>query len=270
MTASLRLPSRDYLAFLDSESARFTDLLTRADPDETVPSCPDWSAADLLWHLTEVQWFWGSIVGRGLHDPADAECDKPQRPASYSGLLGLQLEATDRLLTALGAGDDADPVWTWLDDDQTRGFVRRRQAHEVLIHRLDAEQLVGEVTPLDEKLAADGVDEALRIMFGGTPAWAEFHWQAGPVAILCTDTGARWSTEVGRLVGTSPSSGAQIDEPSLEVHDGRAADPVAQIAARAEAVDAWLWGRLPAAAVDMSGDPAALGAFTAVVATGVE
>jgi hypothetical protein len=54
------------------------------------------------------------------------------------------------------------------------------------------------------------------------------------------------------------------------VHDGRAADPVAQIAARAEAVDAWLWGRLPAAAVDMSGDPAALGAFTAVVATGVE
>jgi uncharacterized protein (TIGR03083 family) len=270
MTVSLRLPSRDYLAFIDSESARFTDMLTHADPAGTVPSCPDWSAADLLWHLTEVQWFWGSIVGRELHDPADAESDKPQRPASYEELLGLQLEATERLLTALGSGDDGDPVWTWLDDDQTRGFVRRRQAHEVLIHRLDAEQLVGAVTPLDEALAADGVDEALRIMFGGTPAWAEFHRQAGPVAVLCTDTGARWSTEVGRLVGTSPSSGAQIDELSLHVHDGRTADPVAQIAGRAEAVDAWLWGRLPAAAVDMSGDPAALSAFTAVVSTGIE
>jgi uncharacterized protein (TIGR03083 family) len=170
MTASLRLPSRDYLAFLDSESARFTDLLTHADPAGTVPSCPDWSAADLLWHLTEVQWFWGSIVGRGLHDPADARVRQAATSGGYERLLGLQLEATERLLTALGAGDDGDPVWTWLDDDQTRGFVRRRQAHEVLIHRLDAEQLVGEVTPLDENLAADGVDEALRIMFGGTPA----------------------------------------------------------------------------------------------------
>jgi len=270
MTASLRLPSQDYLAFLDSESARFADLMTHADPTGTVPSCPDWNAADLLWHLTEVQWFWGSIVGRGLRDPADAECDKPDRPTAYAKLLGLQLEATDRLLTALGAGDDSDPVWTWLLEDQTRGFVRRRQAHEALIHRVDAEQVVGEMTPLDEGLAVDGVDEALRIMFGGTPAWAEFRWQAGPVAVVSTDTGTRWSTEVGRLVGTSPDSGEKIDEPSLRVIDGRAADPVAHIAGRAEDLDAWLWGRLPATGVDQSGEPAALAAFTAVIESGIE
>jgi uncharacterized protein (TIGR03083 family) len=270
MTASVRLSSRDYVAFVDAESARFCDLLTQADPKARVPSCPDWDVSDLLWHLTEVQWFWGSIVGRALSDPAHAETDKPERPGSHSALLGLQLEATERLLTALSAGDDADPVWTWLDDDQTRGFVRRRQAHEALIHRLDAEQVVGDVTPLDERLSADGVDEALRIMFGGTPAWAEFRWHAGPVAVLSTDTGNRWSAEVGRVVGSNPNGGEPVDEPSLEVLDGRTADPVARIRGTAEALDAWLWGRLPGSAVEQSGDPDALAAFRDVIAPGIE
>jgi uncharacterized protein (TIGR03083 family) len=270
MTASLRLPSREYLGFIGSESARFIDLLADADPAARVPACPDWDAADLLWHLTEVQWFWGSIVGRAITDPAHAETDKPERPGDYPRLLALQREATDRLLTAVSAGDDTDPMWTWFDDEQTRGFIRRRQAHEALIHRLDAEQIVGEVTQLDERLSSDGVDEALRIMFGGTPSWAEFHWQAGPVAVVATDTGARWSTEVGRAVGSDPDSADTVDEASLEVLDGRTADPVAAITATAEALDAWLWGRLPDSAVEQSGDAKALAAFGAVIGTGIE
>ena len=42
-------------------------------------------------------------------------------------------------------------------DDKTVGYIRRRQAHEALIHRLDAELTAGAVTPLDPDLAADGV-----------------------------------------------------------------------------------------------------------------
>jgi uncharacterized protein (TIGR03083 family) len=270
MTFSLRLPSQDYLGFIGSESARFIDLLADADPAARVPSCPDWNVADLLWHLTEVQWFWGSIVARAIRDPAHAESDKPDRPDDYPVLLGLQREATDRLLTALSAGDDADPMWTWFDDEQTRGFIRRRQAHEALIHRRDAELTVGDVTRLDDRLSSDGVDEALRIMFGGTPSWAEFHWQAGPVSVVATDTGARWSTEVGRVVGSDPDSGDPVDESSLEVRDGRTADPVAQIAGTAETLDAWLWGRLPDSAVEQSGDAKTLAAFAAVIGTGIE
>ncbi len=46
-------------------------------------------------------------------------------------------------------------------DDKTAGYIARRQAHEALVHRLDAELTVGDRTPLDPRLAADGVDEAL-------------------------------------------------------------------------------------------------------------
>ena len=46
--------------------------------------------------------------------------------------------------------------------------------------------------------------------------------------------------------------------------------PVARISGRAEALDAWLWGRLPGSAVEQSGDPDALAAFGAVIAPGIE
>ncbi|WP_238993563.1 hypothetical protein [Nocardioides caldifontis] len=59
-------------------------------------------------------------------------------------------------------------------EDRTVGYIRRRQAHEALIHRLDAELTAGTVTALDPTLASDGVDEALDVMFGGCPPWGSF------------------------------------------------------------------------------------------------
>ena len=53
-------------------------------------------------------------------------------------------------------------VWSWAND-QTAGFSYRRQAHEALIHRLDAELAGGERTAIDARLAADGVGEVLGV-----------------------------------------------------------------------------------------------------------
>ncbi|HWF80719.1 MAG TPA: hypothetical protein VN695_09050, partial [Streptosporangiaceae bacterium] len=46
---------------------------------------PGWNADDLLWHLGEVQWFWGTIV-RDRVDVDEAEKMKPPRPANRPGL----------------------------------------------------------------------------------------------------------------------------------------------------------------------------------------
>src|SRR6516225_4382858 len=110
----------DYVGHVTRESARFAEVLRDVPPDVGVPSCPGWNADDLLWHLGEVQWFWGTVVREQVTGP--------------------QAEA-----------------WTW-SDDHTVGFIRRRQAHEALIHRVDAELTAGTRTPLDPALAADGVD----------------------------------------------------------------------------------------------------------------
>jgi hypothetical protein len=107
----------DYLAYIRSESARFGVCLAAADPTARVPSCPDWNAADLLWHLTEVQLFWGTIVRDRLTDPDAAEAARPDRPDDFVALLALFERATAELIDALtttpGAIEASDTRASW-------------------------------------------------------------------------------------------------------------------------------------------------------------
>ncbi len=163
----------DFLAHVRSESARFGELLAGADPAAPVPTCPDWTAADLLWHLAEVQLFWGAIVRERLDSPDAAEASKPDRPDDYRALLELYGRASAELVAALEDTADDVRVWTWFPADQSAGFVRRRQAHEALIHRFDAELTAGTAAgEVDGALATDGALEVLEWMFGGYPDWA--------------------------------------------------------------------------------------------------
>lgn len=267
----------DYVDHLRSDSARFLAVLREADPSLRVPSCPDWDAADLLWHLGEVQWFWATIVGRRLQDPEPAEVDKPSRPASQAGLVTFFEDAHGALVEALSSADPAEPVWMWADD-KTVGYVRRRQANEALIHRLDAELTVGDVTPLDPALAADSLDEAFTTMYGGTPEWGTFTPSGRSVRIE-PDDAAPLHVRLGRFTGTSPSSGTSYDEPACElveeptVGDRAAQDAAAQHATlRGSAGDlsAWVWGRRDISHLTITGDRAAIADLTAVIEEGIQ
>ena len=62
---------------------------------------------------------------------------------------------------AASRADPADEAWHWSSDHPVGASIRR-QAHEALIHRLDAEETArARSPPLDPALAADGVVEAL-------------------------------------------------------------------------------------------------------------
>src|SRR3954470_14115234 len=109
----------DYLHHLEHESARFESALVAAPADAQVPSCPDWTASDLLWHLAEVQWFWGEIVRSGASSPD--EYAEPERPADRGELEAFYRVASAGLIAALAAADASTPAWTW-SSDQTVGF----------------------------------------------------------------------------------------------------------------------------------------------------
>ena len=165
----------DYLTHLARESARFVEVLRKTPAESRVPTCPDWDADDLLWHLAEVQWFWGTIVGRGLTAHADVEAvEAGDRPGDRDGLLALFDRVSRELHHHLSTTSPDTPAWTWADE-QSVGFIRRRQAHEALIHRLDAELTAGDRTPMDADLSTDGVDEVLRIMYGGARPGGSLH-----------------------------------------------------------------------------------------------
>lgn len=257
----------DHLAAIHIESARFHQCLSGADPAAPVPSCPDWTSADLLWHLTEVQIFWCTVVRERWQ--TEPELDQ-QRPAvDYAGLLSGFTDASEALVNALQDTSDEVPVWTWADNRSVK-FIRRRQAHEALIHRLDAEMTVGTITALPTVLADDGVDEALRIMFDGCPDWADYQAGTGRGRIVCTDTGSRWDLTIGRWSGTSPASGRTYDEPAFTVSiDPLAGEPDFTIAGPAGELDAWLWGRHAFPDPVVTGHQRVAAAFLAVVDAGI-
>ncbi|MDQ5840661.1 MAG: maleylpyruvate isomerase N-terminal domain-containing protein, partial [Chloroflexota bacterium] len=112
MNAAAARSDLDYLNHLVRDSARFVEVLRRTGPGKRVPTCPDWDADDLLWHLAEVQWFWGSIAGRGLTDHADVEAlDNGGRPADRDGLLALFGRASSDLHHHLITASPDAPAW---------------------------------------------------------------------------------------------------------------------------------------------------------------
>lgn len=252
----------DYLAAIGSESERLR-LVTGSALDRPVPTCPGWTLADLTWHIAEVQYFWSAIVADLLDDPASVvELVRP--PAAE--LPELLRRQTAQLLADLGRRRPDDACWSWHATGHTVGWVRRRQAHEALIHRIDAELAVGELSPIDDELAADGVDEILTTMLdvGEAPDWAEFWPDARSVRLQAGDR--TWDLELGRLIGTPPGRQA-VDLSALALRSEQLEPaPTTTITGPAPDVDRWLWGRGPIECLVIDGDPAGAGRLRAVAA----
>ncbi|CAI9406493.1 maleylpyruvate isomerase family mycothiol-dependent enzyme [Nocardioides sp. T2.26MG-1] len=248
-----RLAFDGYLDHLRGESARFREVLAGCTPDARVPGCPDWTAADLLWHLTAGQHFWTCVVRDRPAAPAEDQVG-PERPSSYDALLAAFDEHSAAFIGALEAADPAEPAWSW-SDEQTVGFTFRRQAHEALIHRLDAEQTAGDMTPLDPELAADGVDEALAVMFGGTPPWGEFTPLPQHLRVDLTDRDESVWVQIGHFTGTDPESGRSHESiEDIAVVSDPGEEPDVVVDGPAGAVDAWLWRRGDDAEIRVAGD----------------
>ncbi len=122
-----------------------------------VPTCPDWTVADLAAHVGQFCGFWAHVLCEGTGRP------KPSFPDPPAGevIAGWLAEVSPMLITELRATPAGTPVWTWYQPDQTAGFVARRAAHELNIHRYDAQSARGQCDPVDAVVAADGIDELL-------------------------------------------------------------------------------------------------------------
>ncbi len=106
----------DRIAIIRTEAERFADVLSTTAPDARCPTCPDWSASDLVWHLTEVHYFWAGVLSQDARTDADIETveqAKPDRPTAMADLLALREQATMALLEQLDRLDDTEPRWSW-------------------------------------------------------------------------------------------------------------------------------------------------------------
>jgi uncharacterized protein (TIGR03083 family) len=248
------------IAIIRAEAQRLADVLAVTDPDARCPTCPDWSASDLLRHLTSVHYFWAGVLSRNARTEADiagVEQSKPVRPSATPDLLALRERATAALCNQLESLDDAEPRWSWWPPEQTVGFTRRMQTHEATMHRVDAELAAGRtVSAIAPHVAADAVDHAVDVMWGWLPDGASYKARA-VAEFVASDVDRRWLIEVGQTTVGSPRA--------VRVTDG---EPTATVTAPVVDLALWAWTR--GGTVEKAGQPAAVAALDAVIQNGMQ
>ncbi len=123
--------------------------LRDADPGAPVAACPGWTVRELAGHLTGIhRWVLAALDGQSPppldETPADGDL------AETYAATGQELATTLRRLPP------DHPCWTFDSGHRTASFWRRRQVHEIAVHRWDVAPY-----PLDDEVAEDGLDEVV-------------------------------------------------------------------------------------------------------------
>lgn len=191
----------DFIAAIEDQSQGFA-AAAAGNLAATVTGCPGWTVADLTRHLTEVQWFWSTIVAERLHQPPDESRRPP--PAGDDSLIRQFLEGSNHLVEVLSAANPEETVWTWAPAQQNVAFVIRHQVQEAAIHRWDADQARGGTFAIPTPLAADSIEEFLTFSVSSTADPADPVGQPlqGSLSLECTEIKRSWTICDGSSAGT--------------------------------------------------------------------
>jgi uncharacterized protein (TIGR03083 family) len=130
--------------------------------DARVPTCPEFDVDDLARHVGAFCVRWIDVLRNGQRQPFRPiePDDPPLTPAARAEWLE---ETGGDLLGRLRATSPGAECWTWYAPEQNVGFVARRVANELCMHRVDAQLARGDAGPIEPALAADGIDEIFLI-----------------------------------------------------------------------------------------------------------
>lgn len=243
-----------HLEIVRAEGARVAALPPES-LDAPVPGLDGWTVERVVRHLAKVHRWVAATLGSG--DPSGPPADAgalapvPKGPAC----LPAYGDALEELLVAFGGSDPTAPVPSFIGRAVDAAWWARRQAHELTVHRIDAQDALAAAggpppAPIAPDGAADGVDEWARVF-------------------LATRWGQRFGELPGDLVGRTihlhgtdepaPRDGAEwllrFDDGGVEVE---ATHAKGDVALRGLAADLLLvvWRRRPLESLDVFGDRA--------------
>lgn len=237
-----------YLDELEAEGQRILRLARTHGLAGEISMCPGWTMRELVSHLGFVYRWAATIVGEArsarpgpdeqatLHDPD---------PDDDQGVVDRLEQAFAQLVVTLrDAPPDLD-CWTiWPVSTPSREFWIRRQVHETLVHRVDAE--CGAGIPdiggghLGAAIATDGVDEMV-CGFAGRYRHNLRSEAPRTMWLRATDTGRSWWIALGP------------DEPAFGRGRPRATVDT-EVHGRGGELLLLLWNRRTAEGLDVRGD----------------
>lgn len=217
----------------------------RMGSDVAVPTCGDWTIADLARHV------WQVYANVTLFVSSRATSRPQQMPELPDGdpihLLATQLDA---LVVALEGAEADTPIWTWVfDAPEGAIFWARRMAHESAVHRFDAQNAHGIRQPIDTELAADGVDELVDIIVPRVYGRDQVEGPTGTIALRSLD-GNQW------LLALEPGGVRRVDLIESPQVTASGTDSALLLAA---------YGRIPWSSLDLAGDESLLDKWSAAL-----
>ncbi len=239
-----------YLDGVRDNARLFVEAVRKSGLDAPVPTCPDWTAADLARHQGRVFYWISTIVETKAQEYIDRTPFEDEAEGADDPLAFVERGA-EHALAVLGAADPETPVWNWIDGGPGPArFWFRRMAHETVVHRADAEAAatgrIGTSRVDPAELAADGIDEFLdfldmRSRGGRTPPLSgSYHFHT-------TDVPGEWVVV--------------FDGDAVTIRREHAKADVA-VRGPASDLELFLYSRRGSEGLDTFGDPAALAAWT--------
>ena len=161
MTARPGLAPPRYLAIIEADGVTL-GRICREHPDQPVPTCPGWTGADLLVHVTAfARWLTELYAGTRSIDTEPPALDPADAARTWDDVLA-------HLLDVLGSTDPHASVPNWSILPDHAAFWLRRSALDLAVHRVDAQLVEAAATgrpdsprALPADLASDGIDEYL-------------------------------------------------------------------------------------------------------------
>lgn len=261
----------DFVEQYLAAAERFAVAVAATPMNAAVPTCPGWTAYDLVCHLGNVHAWAATIVETCRKAPQHNDEPRSRKPKVVSDWYAGKAED---LYEVLRTADPEAPCWNFASGAGFAGFWSRRQAHETTIHTVDLLGCTDGTAVVEPELAADGVDEVLTVFLPLMHARGHPADLTGPVCLAPTDVRRSWTLSPRAVVGdprmgmgvplqprgsTSESAPAVVDGPPRVVrrrHPG--AD---QVAAPVETLYRVLWGRGAREELTLSGDEARIHAF---------
>lgn len=240
----------DYIGFVASEGDLFASAAEQGELGTPIAACPDWDMGDLVRHLGMIHlwaaanvayphddWldveelpdlvqYWPELTGPSGEYPGDAE------------LVAWYRDTLANLVEVLKSAPLDLECFSFLPAPTPLTMWARRQASEIAIHRVDAEQARGVPSQFDPHFATDMLDELLSGFAPrpGPPPGIE-HPQV--IHVHTDDTDEHWYLTLGPEGVETSRRGDQAD---------------LTLAAKAADLYVLLWNRSPDSSVATTGN----------------